>query len=237
MPVRVDGTRVRLIAHRGFAAETPENTLAAVEHAASTDADVMEVDVRRCASGEVVVVHDETVDRVTDGSGRVADLDLATLSALDVLGTGEGVPTLDAVLDAAPDRLALNVECKEVGVAGEVASKLAAIDGDAMLSSFETEALERARDAAPDVPRAYLTDSLGDRPVATATALDCSFVHPHYLLPLLSRLVPRAHDAGIEVNVWTVASPSVVRLLGLRGVDGVVSDRSDVLGGRYSIES
>lgn len=230
MPRRTDWTSVRLIAHRGFADEAPENTLAAVAHAASTGADVMELDVRRCASGEVVVCHDETVDRVTDGTGRVADLTLDELAALDVLGSGEGVPTLDAVLDAAPDSLALNVECKEPGVAAEAAALLAAHDGDAMLSSFETDALAAAREAAPSVPTAFLTDSLRDRPVTTAAELGCSYVHAHYLLPFLSRLVPRAHDADIEVNVWTVRSPSIVRLLGLRGVDGVVSDRSDVLG-------
>ncbi|MFD1646236.1 glycerophosphodiester phosphodiesterase [Haloarchaeobius litoreus] len=221
---------MRLIAHRGFADEAPENTLAALEHAASSDADVMELDVRRCASGEVVVHHDGTVDRVTDGTGRVADLTRDELAALDVLGSGEGVPTLDEVLDAVPDSLALNVECKEVGVTSEVAETLASHDGDAMLSSFEQAALAEARDAAPSVPTAFLTDSLRNRPVATAVELGCDYVHPHYFLPLLSKLVPRAHDAGIEVNVWTVHSPSIVRLLGLCGVDGVVSDRSDVLG-------
>ncbi|WP_256297344.1 glycerophosphodiester phosphodiesterase [Haloarchaeobius salinus] len=220
---------MRLIAHRGFADEAPENTLAALEHAAESGADVMELDVRRCASGEVVVHHDETVDRVTDGTGRVADLTREELAALDVLGSGEGVPTLAAVLDAVPDDLALNVECKEVDVAAEVADALAAHDGDAMLSSFERDALAEARAAAPSVPTAFLTDSLRNRPVTTAVELDCDYVHPHYFLPLLSKLVPRAHDAGIEVNVWTVHSPAIVRLLGLRGVDGIVSDRSGVL--------
>ncbi|WP_257297956.1 glycerophosphodiester phosphodiesterase family protein [Haloarchaeobius sp. FL176] len=220
---------MRLIAHRGFADEAPENTLAALEHAASSGADVMELDVRRCASGEVVVHHDETVDRVTDGSGRVADLTRQELAGLDVLGSGEGVPTLANVLESVPDSLALNVECKEVGVAAEVAEMLAAHDGDAMVSSFERDALAEARDAAPSVPTAFLTDSLRNQPVATAVEFDCDYVHPHYFLPLLSKLVPRAHDAGIEVNVWTVRSPSIVRLLGLRGVDGIVSDRSDVL--------
>ncbi|WP_435346868.1 glycerophosphodiester phosphodiesterase [Haloarchaeobius sp. HRN-SO-5] len=221
---------MRLIAHRGFAEEAPENTLAAVEHAAAVGADVVELDARRCRTGEVVVHHDETVDRVTDGTGAVAELGRDELAALDVLGSGEGVPTLEAVLDAVPPDLGLNVECKEVGVADEVASALAAHDGEAMVSSFEADALVRAREAAPSVPTAYLAEGLRDRPVATARELDCDFVHPHYLLPFLSRLVPRAHDADIEVNVWTVRSPAIVRLLSLRGVDGVTSDRSDVLG-------
>jgi len=92
---------MRLIAHRGFADRYPENTLRAVREA-SRFADEVEVDVRRCDSGELVVVHDCTVDRVTDEEGAVAHHSLAELRALDVLGTGEGVPTLAEVLSAVP---------------------------------------------------------------------------------------------------------------------------------------
>ena len=115
---------MRLIAHRGFAGVNPENTLTAVGEAA-TVADAVEVDIRRCATGELVVVHDETVDRVTDGEGPVADHSLAELRGLDVLGTGEGVPTLEAVLEAVPDGVGANVELKEPGTAADA---LAAMD-------------------------------------------------------------------------------------------------------------
>nr|WP_303647551.1 glycerophosphodiester phosphodiesterase [Haloarchaeobius amylolyticus] len=218
-----------MIAHRGFADEAPENTVPAVEHAVAAGADVVEVDVRRCASGEVVVHHDETVDRVTDGSGPVGAHTFDGLQALDVLDSGAGVPSLAQVLDAIPPEVAVNVELKETGVAADVAALLADHEGEAMVSSFDQQALREMREADAAVPTAFLTDRFRDRPVATARDLGCSYVHPHYRLCLLSRLVERAHDAGIEVNVWTIRHAAIARLLALRGVDGVTSDRSGIL--------
>ncbi|MCT9097317.1 glycerophosphodiester phosphodiesterase family protein [Haloarchaeobius sp. HME9146] len=220
---------MRLIAHRGFAEEAPENTVSAVEHAVAAGADVVEVDVRRCASGEVVVHHDETVDRVTDGSGAVADHTLAELQALSVLGSGQSVPSLAQVLDALPATIGVNVELKETGLAADVAALLADHEGEAMVSSFQEAALREMREADSTVPTAYLTDRFRDCPVSTARELGCSFVHPHYRLCLLSRLVERAHDAGMEVNVWTIRHGAIARLLAVRGVDGVTSDRSGIL--------
>ncbi|WP_439026963.1 glycerophosphodiester phosphodiesterase [Haloarchaeobius sp. DT45] len=220
---------MRLIAHRGFASEAPENTVAAVEHAVSAGADVVEVDVRRCASGDVVVHHDETVDRVTDGRGPVSAHSFADLQGLTVLGSGDGVPSLSQVLDVLPADVGINVELKETGLAADVAALLADHEGDAMVSSFQEAALREMREADPSVPTAYLTDRFRDRPVSTARDLGCSFVHPHYRLCLLSRLVERAHDAGLEVNVWTIRHAAIARLLDLRGVDGVTSDRSGIL--------
>ncbi|WP_435358879.1 glycerophosphodiester phosphodiesterase [Haloarchaeobius sp. DFWS5] len=220
---------MRLIAHRGFADEAPENTVAAVEYAAAQDADFVEFDVRRCGSGEVVVVHDETVDRVTDGTGRVADLSLSTLQSLSVLESDQSIPTLERVLDAVPSSLGVNVELKETGLAADVADALSSHDGEAMVSSFEEDALREMREADPSVSTAFLSDRFRDRPVKTAQRLDCDYVHPNYQLCLLSRLVERAHDTGIEVNVWTIRHGAIARLLGLRGVDGVTSDRSGIL--------
>ena len=90
---------MRCIAHRGFAKVNPENTVTAVRSAAE-HTDVIEIDVRRCGSGELVVIHDETVERVTDGTGRVAELSADELTALDVLESGEGVPTLPSLLES-----------------------------------------------------------------------------------------------------------------------------------------
>ncbi|WP_435333392.1 glycerophosphodiester phosphodiesterase [Haloarchaeobius sp. TZWWS8] len=224
---------MRLIAHRGFAAEAPENTVAAVEYAAAHGADLVEIDVRRCASGEVVVVHDETVDRVTGATGRVADLPLDELRGFSVYDSDQSVPTLAELLDAIPPSLGVNVELKERGLAEDVADALSTFrrthDGEVIVSSFDEDALREMRDADPDVPTAFLTDRLRERPVSTARELGCSYVHPHYQLCLFSRVVERAHAAGLEVNVWTIRHGSLARLLGFLGVDGVTSDRSDVL--------
>ncbi|WP_135820807.1 glycerophosphodiester phosphodiesterase [Halostella litorea] len=216
-----------LIAHRGFAAEAPENTVAAVERAGAL-ADAVEVDVRRCGSGELVVVHDATVDRVTDTSGRIDEFPLAELRALDVLGSGEGIPSLSAVLDAVPAGTTVNLELKEAGLAADA---LAAADDagvDVLVSAFEPAALRDVRDVAPDVPTAYLCTHRDDAPVATARRLGCDALHPSVPLCLTTRTVGRARDAGLAVNAWTVNRAVVVRMLSVPGVDGVIADASDV---------
>ncbi len=213
---------MRLIAHRGFAAVNPENTRRAVREAAAV-ADAIEVDVRRCATGELVVIHDETVDRVTDGSGPVADHTLAELRALDVLGTGEGVPTLSAVLAAIPDAVGVVAELKADGT--ETAVDRLSRPG-AAVSSFSPALLSACRNRDPSVPRALLVD---DDPAAVETAddLGCARLQPS-LDRCDGRLVERAHAAGLEVDVWTVERPAAVEPLARWGVDGVIADRPDV---------
>jgi len=215
--------RVDLIAHRGFAAEAPENTVAAVERAGAL-ADAVEVDVRRCGSGELVVAHDATVDRVTDASGPVSEFSLDDLRALDVLGSGEGIPPLSAVLDAVPDGVRLNLELKESGLAADAVAAADAAGVDVLVSAFDPAVLREVADADPAVPTAYLCTPRDDAPVATAARLGCDALHPSFPLCLVTRVVRRASDEGIAVNAWTVNRRSVVRLLDVCGVDGVIAD-------------
>jgi glycerophosphoryl diester phosphodiesterase len=143
---------VRCIAHRGFAGRYTENTLPAVEAAAAAGADCIEVDVRRCGSGDLVVVHD---DRLTDATGAVADTPLSTLVSLSVLDSGAGIPTLDAVFEAVPDDVALNLELKESGLAADTLAVADAHDNDVLVSSFERELLAAVQDHS-DLPTALL---------------------------------------------------------------------------------
>ncbi|PSQ60363.1 MAG: glycerophosphodiester phosphodiesterase [Halobacteriales archaeon SW_9_67_25] len=210
------------IAHRGFAATYPENTLAAVRGAVEAGADAVEVDIRRCGSGEVVVIHDNTLDRVTDGAGGVADHSLATLRDLDVLGTGEGVPTLADVVATVPDGVGLNVELKETGLAADA---LAAADdhgGDLLVSSFETATLREARAAGAE-SLALLVGPGSECPLEDARTLDCRAVHPYREL-CDATFVDRCHDAGFAVNAWTVRSADEARRLGAAAVDGLIAD-------------
>jgi len=220
------------IAHRGYAAEAPENTIAALRRAGRR-ADAVEIDVRRCGSGELVVIHDADVDRLTDGTGRVADLSLSELRALDVLGSGESIPTLDEALAAVPSDVAVNAELKEAGIAADAVDALDAVANQIIVSSFSERALRETRDVSASIPTAYLADRLRDRPVTTAVELDCRYVHPRYALCFYSPLVARAHELGLGVNAWTVDDPLVVRALCRLGVDGVVTDRSGVVPDRY----
>ena len=225
---------VAVIAHRGFAARFPENTLAAFRGAVSLGADGIEFDVRRCATGESVVIHDATVDRVTGGEGHVADRSLSELHALNVLGSGESIPTLAAVFDAVPSDVTLHVELKESGPIPEVVTMADERPHDVVVSSFDPDHLARVRDL-DGPPTALLFADDPDRHLALATDLGCAFVHPHVSLCLDTDLIRRAHDAGLGVNAWTLGSPGsdgnwvvtdpeVPGRLRERGIDGLIAD-------------
>lgn len=208
---------MRLIAHRGCAARGPENTLAAIERALP-HVDAVEVDVRRCGSGEVVVVHDESLSRLADCDRRVSDVDFETLRNCSVLDSGEPIPRLDAVVARLPDEVGLNVELKERGLAADVEAAVAA-HPDVWVSSFDARAL-----AETSLPRAFLFADDWRGGLETARSLSCVAVHPQYeLVQAEPERVTTAHDAGFAVNVWT---PPTKAVPGLReaGVDGVIVD-------------
>ncbi|MEF8773477.1 MAG: glycerophosphodiester phosphodiesterase family protein [Halobacteriales archaeon] len=220
---------MRLIAHRGFADVYPENTVGAVS-AAGDVADLVEVDVRRCASGQPVVVHDQTVDRVTDGTGRVDELSLSTLRELDVLGSGEPIPTLWEVLDAASPAAGLNVELKDPDLARSIAERLADEPVEVLVSSFRADALAAVASVAADLPTALLFASDPNERLQQAVDLDCAAVHPRADL-CTPAFVERTHAAGLTVNAWTVDDDATAARLREAGVDGIIADRPDVAGG------
>mgnify|MGYP006283254069 CR=1 FL=1 len=213
---------MRLIAHRGFAAVFPENTVLAVREAARW-ADAVEVDGRRCGSGEVVVLHDATVDRVTDTSGPVREYSREQLADLRVLDSDQGIPTLTDVFEAVPADVPLNVELKETGLAGEVVEMAADLGREIFLSSFESDCLREVRSAAPEVDRAYLFAEDWQSSLSTADALDCRYVHPS-IECCTTEFVASAHERGFEVNAWTVRDRETADRMGRRGVDGVIAD-------------
>ncbi|WP_254768077.1 glycerophosphodiester phosphodiesterase [Salinilacihabitans rarus] len=215
---------MRLIAHRGFAAAAPENTVAALRSAAER-ADAVEFDVRRCGSGELVVVHDETVDRVTDGTGAVADLTLEELRSLTVGRSDERIPTLDEVLAALPPGVDVNLEVKAVGVAADVLDALDGVDNRVVVTSFLLPELRAVRDLDPEQPTGLLAGRSLDHPVTTAVELDCDVLGASSRRCLGTRLVSRAKHLGLEVHAWDVEKRLTATLLGLRGVDYVSSDR------------
>lgn len=208
---------MRLIGHRGCAARGPENTLAAIDRA-SGHVDAVEVDVRRCGSGEVVVVHDATLDRLAGVDSRVSETPWTELRELRVLGSDQHVPRLAAVVDALPPTVGLNLELKEPGLTSDVEA-LVSPHPDVWVSSFDVGAI-----AETSLSRALVFADDWDASVARATELDCAFVHPQYELVLSDPgRVDEAHAAGLAVNVWTPPADAVPRLAEA-GVDGVIVD-------------
>ena len=142
---------MRVVAHRGRASRGPENTLAAVERAVP-HVKTVEIDVRRCESGEVVAVHDATLGRLTGVDRRVSDTPWTILRDPRVLGSGARIPRLRDVVEALPATVGLNVERKEHGLAADVET-LVAGHPDVWASSFDAGAL-----AETSLPRAFLFD-------------------------------------------------------------------------------
>jgi glycerophosphoryl diester phosphodiesterase len=215
---------VNCIAHRGFAATNAENTLSAVRSAVERGVDGVEVDVRRCGSGELVVVHDPTVDRVTGATGAVADYSSGTLSALSVLG-GDGIPSLDAVCAAVPPSVTLHLELKETDIATDAVDVARRHDCSVVVSSLDSAVLGEIPRAGGDpvVDTAVAFSEEPQRALETAREFDCTAVHPHWHLCTES-FVGTAHEEGFGVNAWTVDSPELAATLADAGVDGVVVD-------------
>jgi glycerophosphoryl diester phosphodiesterase len=226
---RRDAGRPLVLGHRGASAGAPENTLAAFRLALAQGADGVELDVRRCRTGEVVVLHDADASRVAGVPLRVDDASLAELRALDVGARageafrGERVPRLEEVLEALPGAL-VNVELKSGGrdlrlaaAAAGVIRRLRAAER-VLVSSFDYRLLLAFRLAAPEVPIGLLRDArhpgravawLGERVLGAAA------VHPDRHLVTPER-VSAWKARGLEVNVWTVDDPAeAVRLAGL----------------------
>lgn len=231
-----------IVGHRGAAGLAPENTLASFEAAVAAGADRIEFDVRRTFDGQAVVFHDLTVDRfVANARGRsVSRHSLAEMTAIDA-GAALGrpgclVPSLEAVLAALAGRVKLNVEVKGSGADGVLAAGLAAdaihahgLGRDTVLSSFHESVLRHLAARSGDLPRAFIFDERATGDVlGIARATGCAAVHPKSTL-VDAAFMARCRDAGLAVRAWTVNDEAeMLRLMDL-GVDGIVTDRPDVL--------
>lgn len=208
----------------------PENTLVAIRRSLS-HVDGIEVDVRRCASGELVVFHDDRLDRVTDGSGLVAETSWDELRRLTIDGSGAKIPRLEDVIDAVPDTHRLVVELKELAVATDACALLTDAPQDVLVQSFLPPAIAAANRVAPELQTGLLARAGADLSVMAAAAsnLECQFVNPHYAACLDGDATDRLHDAGFTVYAWTIDGPDPVADLLARNVDGLIVDRWDVL--------
>ena len=234
---------MRILGHRGASSDAPENTLAAFLLALEQGADGVELDARLCRSGEVVVFHDERLERLTGGRGRVADTSWDELSRLVVRpGTSGGasarIPLLSDVLEALPRTAFVNVELKSedwngTRVADAAASLLEAGRHDAhvVVSSFDPRGLLRLALGHPRLKRGLLLDPDRSQWVQrhlTLPLLGRDAVHPE-ASHLEERDVRRWHASGREVAVWTVDDPQAARRLRGWGVDSCITNRPGAL--------
>ncbi|WP_436901626.1 glycerophosphodiester phosphodiesterase [Halovenus halobia] len=216
---------MRRIAHRGCPDHGPENTVAAVRTAAPY-VDMVEIDVQRCKSGEIVVFHDERLGRLTDASGPVSEYTYDDLSSLTVGTSAEPIPRLTDVLDALPPGTGVNVELKHAGMAPDLIPQLSDYDEPVIVSSFDAGALSAFRNE--PIQTAYLFTYPFRSALDRAVELGCEYLHPHHRF-VDEAAITRAHDHGFAVNAWTVPSEPKVRDLRAAGVDGVIVDSWEIV--------
>jgi glycerophosphoryl diester phosphodiesterase len=220
---------MRLVAHRGFDAQYSANTVAAIESAIPR-ADMVELDIRRCASGELVVAHNALVDISIDGVDRVDELTAPELAALDA-HDGEGIQTLDTVLDEIPADVGVNLELKDAEITEQALAIAESVPHEIIISSFDPDALRGVHpEANTNVELAYVLGATPGDDLSVAMDLDCAFVHPNAWLCLLTGVVADAHDAGLGINAWTVDSRPAAWALSRRGVDGLIASSPHVTG-------
>lgn len=220
-----------IIAHRGDSAHRPENTLASFASALLAGADIVELDVQLTRDARLAVIHDPTVDRTTNGAGRVHDLTFQELRALSAgypsqfgdAYAGERVPTLQEVLGFLKGRARALIEIKKESVSDDAASGIEALSveavrhaemaGDVALISFEPRALMRCRELGPEIKRGHLFyRATPAEVVAGARAVECDLVMPEKGM-LSDELIRLARAARLNVATWVVDDPEELRAL------------------------
>lgn len=229
-----------IFAHRGASAYAPENTLAAFEIAIQQEADVIELDTKLSADGRVVVIHDQTLDRTTDGSGRVGDYTLASLQKLDAGShfsnqyRSEKIPTLEQVIELCVGRILINVELSNYSTPFDdlpikVAALIYQIDrvSDILVSSFHPIPLLRFHNLLPEIPIGFLARR------GVSGVISRSWIGK-YLIPYKSlhidksdvtpTLIEKTQNAEKKFYTFTVNSQQEINHLLSLNIDGIMTD-------------
>ncbi len=227
-----------VFAHRGACTYAPENTLAAFELAYRQGAPAIEFDAKLTLDGQVVIIHDQSVERTTDGTGRVAGLPLAVLRELDAGSwlsaefRGEKIPTLDEVFETVGKKLFMNVELTNYATPFDAlvskvveTVKLHGLENRVLFSSFFPNNLMQAARLLAQVPCGQLIfpGRAGWWQRLWGRSLNLQAEHP-FTRDVTQKSVADAHARGRRVHVWTVNAPNDIRRLKRLGVDGIFSD-------------
>ncbi len=249
--------RTMVIAHQGGDGLWPSNTLFAFEHAADLGVDVLEMDIHMTKDGVLVVSHDETVDRLTDGEGLIKEKTLAEVQGFDAAydwsplddgaefpyrGQGITIPTLESVFERFPEyRMNIEIKQAEPSIAQPFCDMIRAnnMQDKVLVASFKDEALAEFRETCPEVatsgsrgqikPLIYMHLAFLGRlypPNFSAVQLP---IEDSGITLLTRRFVNMAHARGLWVDAWTIDDPAEMRMLIDIGVDGIITDRPDLL--------
>ena len=227
-----------VVAHRGNSVKAPENTLAAFREAIELGAPAAECDVHLTRDGQVVVMHDATLDRTTDGTGGIAGLTLAEVQAADAGSwkgdkyRGEHAPTLADTLALTRGKLRLLVEIKAEGIARQVVEVIRRADAlaDVTVISFSQATCKAVRELEPRLPVGLLSGGIEEDSEDAADALIRAALGPHVQFLSVAypgakpSLLRRAQLAGMSVFVWTIDDPEQVQRYASMGVASITSN-------------
>jgi glycerophosphoryl diester phosphodiesterase len=238
----------RLFAHRGGGTLAPENTLAAIRLGQSLGYTAHEIDVKLSRDGVPVLMHDATLERTTNGQGRAADLDWRELRKLDAGGwhsdpyRGEPVPSFEEATQLFRSQgTTVDIEIKPTpGFDAETGRRVALATRELwkgapvapFFSSFSFEALMAAKQAAPEIERGWLIDRFTEADWERLRALDAISLNTSYKKFDVS-LLPRVHEAGYRVMLYTVNEPDLAAQLLAAGVDGIFTDNLRVFAEQF----
>lgn len=232
------------IAHRGASGYAPENTIAAYDLAVKMKSDYFEVDVQRSKDGELVILHDTTVDRTTNGTGKVGDLTLAELKSLDAGSwfsprfQGEEIPTLEEILDRYKGkRSGILIELKNPELYPGIEKQLADLlkkkrmhkrTGKVIVQSFNHESIQAYHQIQPSVPVGVLISYTQYKDGVSDEQIDAFASYAQYFNPnkslVDSDLVKRVHQRGLKIFPYTIQDKEAADRLIKAGVDGIITD-------------
>ncbi|MUH34932.1 glycerophosphodiester phosphodiesterase [Zobellia amurskyensis] len=225
----MENNKPLIIGHRGAMGHETENTIASIEKAMEMGVDMLEIDVFKIKSGEIVVFHDDTIERLTDGEGEIEDYTLAELKALTVEG-GHKIPTLQEILDVMGGKTQLNIELKGTNTATDVNKMMEAevkagnwkLD-DFIISSFEWDELRTMRKANSNVRIAILIGKDPLDALAVGKELNAEAINPSFK-SLTAENNLKIKEAGFKIYPWTVNEPQDILQMKRFGVDGIITN-------------
>jgi glycerophosphoryl diester phosphodiesterase len=222
------------IGHRGAKGHVVENTMESIRKALELGVDGVEIDVHKCASSELVVFHDFTLDRMTNGSGEIKAFSLSELKKLKVNG-GFKIPTLVEVLDVINKKCFVNIELKGANTAVRTFETIRSYIqekgwsyNDFIVSSFQHKELQIVADCDSNIQLGVLTKANVDEAIEFAKIIKAVAVHPNQAL-LSKENVKRAQNEGYKVYTWTVNDVKTINRMKSYHVDGIISDFPDRL--------
>ena len=213
-----------IIGHRGARGLEPENTILSYQTAIHLGADMIELDVHKTKDGHLVCIHDDKVDRTTDGTGLIAEMSLKDLQQLDA-GHNEHIPLLSEVLDFARNRISVNIELKVLDVEKQVIDMVQERDmkNEVIVSSFLHSTLQTIHTIDEEIKTAVLISKKQDDVVQYVQNLHSVALNPLYKL-VTPELISQIHAHNIKLYSWTINEPELMTDLAKKGVDGIITD-------------